>query len=233
MIFDKSKQIIYSIGKYFCKNYIRCGKKVFVLNNYSTLAVFSFLQMAEAIIKSFKNQKAWRSWLEKNQELQEGIWLQVYKTGSGIESVTITQALDEALCFGWIDGQRKSYDAQSYLQKYTPRRAQSLWSKRNIGLVESLIEAGRMTPRGMAEIEKAKVDGRWARAYDSHTTMQEAEDFVQELARDKEVQAFYQSLNKTNKYAIHWRLQTAKKPETRAKRMQEILKMLKERKTFH
>lgn len=189
--------------------------------------------MAETKIKAFKNQKLWRSWLETNQDLQEGIWLQVFKVDSGIESIKITEALDEALCFGWIDGQRKSYNEQSYLQKYTPRRAQSIWSKRNIGIVESLIKSGKMTSRGFAEIEKAKADGRWARAYDSHTTMQEAEDFLKELKKHKTANAFYASLNKTNKFAINFRLQTAKKPETRVKRMQEILAMLKEGKKFH
>lgn len=179
--------------------------------------------MAEAIIKSFKSQEAWRNWLDKNQDMQEGIWLQVFKVNSGIESIKITEALDEALCFGWIDGQRKSYDEQSYLQKYTPRRAQSIWSKRNIGIVEKLIADGKMMPRGYVEIEKAKTDGRWARAYDSHTTMQDAEDLLQELAKDKEAEAFYQSLSKTNKFTINFRLQTAKKPETRAKRLREIL----------
>lgn len=179
--------------------------------------------MADAIIKSFKSQEAWRNWLAKNQDTQEGIWLQVFKVNSGIESIKITEALDEALCFGWIDGQRKSYDEQSYLQKYTPRRAQSIWSKRNIGIVEKLIADGKMMPRGYVEIEKAKTDGRWARAYDSHTTMQDAEDLLQELAKDKGAEAFYQSLSKTNKFAINFRLQTAKKPETRAKRLREIL----------
>ncbi|TDQ78317.1 YdeI/OmpD-associated family protein [Sphingobacterium yanglingense] len=179
--------------------------------------------MAEAIIKSFKSQEAWRHWLAKNQDMQEGIWLQVFKVNSGIESIKITEALDEALCFGWIDGQRKGYDEQSYLQKYTPRRAQSIWSKRNIGIVGKLIADGKMMPRGYVEIEKAKTDGRWARAYDSHTTMQDAEDLLQELAKDKEAETFYQSLSKTNKFAINFRLQTAKKPETRAKRLREIL----------
>ena len=189
--------------------------------------------MAATNIKSFKSKNTWRNWLDKNQALPEGIWLQVFKVDSGIESVTIVQALEEALCFGWIDGQRKSYDEQSYLQKYTPRRAQSLWSKRNSGIVEKLIEDGKMTPRGVAEIEKAKADGRWARAYDSHTTMQDAEDLLQELAKDKKAEIFYQSLNKTNKFAINFRLQTAKKPETRAKRIQEIVAMLKEGKKLH
>lgn len=189
--------------------------------------------MTEAIIKPFKSQKVWRTWLDQNQERQEGIWLQVFKVDSGIESIKITEALDEALCFGWIDGQRKSYDKLSYLQKYTPRRAQSIWSKRNIGLVEKLIEAGKMTTRGFAEIEKAKADGRWTRAYDSHTTMQDDEELLNELKKDKTALAFYQSLNKTNKFAINFKLQTAKKPETKAKRLKEILTMLHEGKKFH
>ncbi len=189
--------------------------------------------MAETIIKPFKTAKDWRTWLGKNQDLQEGIWLQVFKVDSGIESIKITEALEEALCYGWIDGQRKSYDEQSYLQKYTPRRPQSIWSKRNIGIVETLIKEGKMMPRGFAEIEKAKADGRWARAYDSHTTMQDAEDLMQELAKNTTAMDFYESLNKRNKFAINFRLQTAKKPETRDKRMKEILTMLKEGRMFH
>lgn len=184
--------------------------------------------MTEAIIKSFETAKDWRVWLEKNQELQQGVWMRVFKIDSGVKSIKITEALDEALCYGWIDGQRKSYDEQSYLQKYVPRRAQSIWSKRNIGLVEKLIETGKMTARGFAEIEKAKADGRWVRAYDSHTTMQEAEDFLRELAKNKTAQTFYKSLNKSNKFIINFRLQTAKKPETRIKRMNEIIQMMKE-----
>jgi len=189
--------------------------------------------MPEVLIKPFKTATAWRTWLEKNQTKQEGIWMQVFKTDSGFESIKITEALDEALCFGWIDGQRKRHDESSYLQKYTPRRAQSIWSKRNIGLVEKLIEAGKMTQRGFDEIEKAKADGRWSRAYDSHTTMQEDTELLTELNKDKIALAFYKSLNKTNKFAINFRLQTAKKPETKAKRLNEIVQMMKERKKFH
>ncbi len=189
--------------------------------------------MAATNIKSFKSKNTWRNWLDKNQDLPEGIWLQVFKVDSGIESVTIVQALEEALCFGWIDGQRKSYDEQSYLQKYTPRRAQSIWSKRNISLVENLIEKGQITIRGFAEIEKAKADGRWARAYDSHSTMTEQEDLLKELKKDKTVKVYYESLNKTNKFAINFRLQTAKKPETRVKRLQEIMAMLRAGKKFY
>ncbi len=195
--------------------------------------ILLLLKMSETQIIPFKTTKAWRTWLEKNQEQQEGIWMQVFKTNSGIESIKITEALYEALCYGWIDGQRKSYDDYSYLQKYTPRRAQSIWSKRNIGLVEKLIEAGKMTQRGFEEIEKAKADGRWARAYDSHTTMQEDTEFLKELKKFKTALDFYDSLNKTNKFAINFRLQTAKKTETKVKRINEIVQMMKERKKFH
>ena len=189
--------------------------------------------MTEVQIKPFKTAKEWRIWLEKNQEQQEGIWLQIFKVDSGIESIKITEALDEALCYGWIDGQRKSYDEQSYLQKYTPRRTQSIWSKRNIGLVEKLIKTGKMMPRGTIEIEKAKADGRWARAYDSHTTMQDDVELLNELSKDKIALDFYSSLNKTNKFAINFRLQTAKKTETKAKRLKEIVQMMKEGRNFH
>lgn len=189
--------------------------------------------MKQASIISFKTANAWRSWLEKNQEQKEGVWMQVFKTSSGIESIKITEALDEALCFGWIDGQRKSYDEQSYLQKYVPRRNQSIWSKRNISLVKKLIEAEKMTARGFAEIEKAKADGRWTRAYDSHSTMQDDVELLHELKKDKVAENFYHTLNKTNKFAINFRLQTAKKPETKAKRMNEIVQMMKEGKKFH
>lgn len=184
--------------------------------------------MKEIIIKAFETAESWRAWLEKNQEQQEGVWMQVFKTNSGVSSIKITEALDEALCFGWIDGQRKSHDELSYLQKYTPRRSKSIWSKRNIGLVENLIKAGKMTARGFVEIERAKADGRWERAYDSHTTMQDDEELLKELVKDTVTKEFYDTLNKSNKFAINFRLQTAKKPETKAKRMREILQILKE-----
>lgn len=189
--------------------------------------------MAEASIQSFKNAEKWREWLEENQHQQEGVWLQVFKNKSGIETITYQQALEEAICYGWIDGQKKKYDEKSYIQKFTPRRAKSLWSKRNIGLVEKLTKAKRMTHRGIQEVEKAKQDGRWEKAYDSPSNMPIAEDFLKELAKDKQAKAFYESLNKTNRYSINWRLQTAKKPETRERRMKEILKMLKEERKFH
>jgi uncharacterized protein YdeI (YjbR/CyaY-like superfamily) len=191
------------------------------------------IKMTDASIQSFKNKEKWREWLEENQDQQEGIWLQIFKNRSGIETVTYQQALEEAICYGWIDGQKQKYDDNSYIQKFTPRRTKSLWSKRNIGLVEMLTNAKRMKHRGIEEVEKAKADGRWENAYDSPSNMSEAEDFLTELAKDENAKAFYESLNKTNKYSINWRLQTAKKPETRERRIKELLKMLKEERTFH
>lgn len=189
--------------------------------------------MTDTSIQSFKNKEEWREWLEENQDQQEGVWLKIFKNKSGIETVTYQQALEEAICYGWIDGQKKKYDEKSYIQKFTPRRTNSLWSKRNIGLVEKLTNAKRMRHRGIKGVKKAKADGRWEKAYDSPSNMPVAEDFLKELAKDKKAKNFYELLNKTNRYSINWRLQTAKKPETRERLMKEILKMLKEERKFH
>ena len=184
-------------------------------------------------IKSFSTQQKWRAWLEKNQGTSDGIWLRIFKKDSGKKTVTHQQALDEALCFGWIDGQRNSHDEVSFLQKFTPRRSRSIWSKRNRENVERLIKEKRMTPAGHAEIERAKKDGRWENAYDSPKNMQVPADFLKELKKDKKSYEFFQSLNKTNKFAIAFRLHTAKRPETRERRMKDFLaKMAKGEKLF-
>lgn len=181
----------------------------------------------------FETGDEWRRWLEKNHHSQNGIWLRLYKKDSGIVSISHRIALDEALCYGWIDGQARKYDAVSYLQKFTPRRARSIWSKRNIEHIARLLQAGKMTPLGLKEVEAAKADGRWARAYDSPSNMTMPEDFLQELAKNKEASTFFETLNKTNRYAIAWRLQTAKKPETREKRKGVIIEMLSRGEKFH
>ena len=182
---------------------------------------------------AFQSQKKWRDWLVKNHESTNGVWLRLYKKGSEVKSINHEQALEEALCFGWIDGQAKSYDEESYLQKFTPRRKGSMWSKKNILNVERLIEEGKMHSSGLAEVEKAKSDGRWHNAYDSPANMQVPDDFLKLLSEYPDALAFFNTLNKTNTYSITWRLQTAKKPETRQKRMTAIIEMLKQRKTFH
>jgi len=181
----------------------------------------------------FENQELWRNWLEQNHDKVDGVWIKIYKKASGITSVTHAGALEEALCFGWIDGQANKYDEVSYLQKFTPRRAKSIWSKRNIDLVKRLEKEGKMESAGLEQVKAAKADGRWEKAYDSPSNMTMPDDFLQELAKDKKAQAFFETLNKTNTYAIGWRLQTAKKPETRQKRMKMILEMLANEEKFH
>lgn len=182
---------------------------------------------------SFQTPQKWRDWLSKNYSVADGIWLRLYKKDSGVKSINHEEALDEALCFGWIDGQAQSYDEESYLQKFTPRRKRSIWSKRNTEKVERLIEAGKMHASGLTEIEAAKADGRWAKAYDSSANMKIPDDFLKELSKKPEALAFFNTLNKTNIFSIGWRLQTAKKPETREKRMKTIIEMLEQGKKFH
>jgi uncharacterized protein YdeI (YjbR/CyaY-like superfamily) len=181
----------------------------------------------------FETSAKWRDWLEQNYSAEKGVWLRFYKKGSGIASVNYSGALDEALCFGWIDGQTKTFDKDSYLQKFTPRRARSIWSKRNIEHIARLIREGKMRPSGLKEAEAAKTDGRWQNAYDSPSNMTVPEDFIRLLTKDKKALAFFKTLNKTNTYAIAWRLQTAKKTETREKRMKTILEMLSRGEKFH
>jgi uncharacterized protein YdeI (YjbR/CyaY-like superfamily) len=182
-------------------------------------------------IRLFVTAEEWRQWLAKHHDTN-GIWLHFYKKGYG-ESINHDIALEDALCYGWIDSQAAKYDDVSFLQKFTPRRKKSIWSKRNIELVEQLIKDGRMTPYGIAEIEAAKADGRWQQAYDSPSNMQIPEDFTKELSKHPEAQAFFETLNKTNLYSIAWRLQTAKTAATRSRRLQAMIAMLNDHKKFH
>jgi uncharacterized protein YdeI (YjbR/CyaY-like superfamily) len=184
-------------------------------------------------ILSFQSSAALRKWLSANHDRSAGIWLQIFKKDSGQASVTYAEALDEALCFGWIDGQKQKHDDLSWLQKFTPRRTRSGWSKINTQHIERLNRHGRMQPPGHAQIEAAKADGRWQAAYDSPSKSTIPEDFLAELNKDKKAKAFFASLNKANLYAIAYRLQTAKKPETRQKRMATILAMLAKGEAFH
>ena len=181
----------------------------------------------------FKSQKELERWLYKNHSKCEGIWIRLFKKDSGVKSVGWLDAVEAGLCYGWIDGQAKGYDDQSWLQRFTPRRAKSIWSKKNTEHVDRLTKLGRMQPAGLAAVECAKADGRWAKAYDSPSRMEVPDDLLKALQKNKKAKAFFESLNKTNKYAITWRLQTAKKPETREKRLQAILDMLKNRQKLH
>jgi uncharacterized protein YdeI (YjbR/CyaY-like superfamily) len=183
--------------------------------------------------RSFRSPKELRAWLAKEHTRAPGLFLRIYKKDSGIPSVTYAEALDQALCFGWIDGQKLPFDASSWIQKFTPRRAKSGWSKKNVGHVDRLIQEGQMTPAGLKEMEAAKADGRWAAAYDSPANATVPPEFVKELARNAKAKQFYATLNKANLYAIAYRLQTAKRPETRIKRMKLIIEMLARGEKFH
>ncbi len=184
-------------------------------------------------ILSFRSPAEFREWLAANHGRRDGIWLRISKKDSAEPSVTYAEALDEALCFGWIDGQKQRHDEFSWLQGFSPRRPKSGWSKINTQHAKRLIEKGRMKAAGQAEIDAAKKDGRWTAAYDSPSNASLPEDFMAALRRDKKAKAFFESLNKANIYAITYRLQTAKKPETRQKRMEMILAMLGQGKAFH
>jgi uncharacterized protein YdeI (YjbR/CyaY-like superfamily) len=174
----------------------------------------------------FSSQAEWETWLEESHGSSDGIWLRMFKKGSGVESVSHDGALDVALCFGWIDGQGKPFDDQSWLQKFTPRRPRSVWSKRNTEKVERLISEGRMRPAGLREIEAAKADGRWQKAYDSSATATVPDDFLAALEAAPKAKELFATLNRQNTFAIAYRLQTAKKPETRERRIRQFIEML-------
>ncbi|MEO6132446.1 MAG: YdeI/OmpD-associated family protein [Saprospiraceae bacterium] len=184
-------------------------------------------------ILSFTNIKELISWIAKNQTASTGIWIRLFKKNSAVTTLTYAEALDVALCYGWIDGQKKTYDSESWIQKFTPRRPKSIWSKRNQEHIARLEKSGKMRAAGMRQVEAAKADGRWEQAYDSPSNMVVPDDFLLKLGKNKKAEAFFKTLNKTNTYAIVWRLQTAKKPETRDKRMKTILEMLKKGEKFH
>jgi uncharacterized protein YdeI (YjbR/CyaY-like superfamily) len=187
----------------------------------------------ELEIKFFETASKFEAWLKKNHATAKGVRLQFYKKDSGVKSLNYAGALDVALCYGWIDGRANKYDADSYIQRFTPRRPKSIWSKKNIGNVTRLIDAGKMKASGLKAIEAAKADGRWEVAYDSPANSEVPADFLKALKKDKTAYTFFKTLNKTNLFAITWRLQTAKKPETREKRMKTILAMLAAEKAFH
>lgn len=187
----------------------------------------------ELSVIPFDSKKAFETWLKKNHASASGVWIRFYKKGSGEKTVTYAEALDIALCYGWIDSQVRSYDAKSYVQKFTPRGPKSIWSKTNVEHITRLTKARKLRRAGILQVEAAKKDGRWERAYDSSKNMKVPEDFLLRLKKNKKAYAFFQTLTKANVYAILWRLQTAKKVETRQKRMETILTMLTASQSFH
>lgn len=175
---------------------------------------------------SFKTQKGWREWLEENSDKSKGIWLRFFKKRSGVKTVVYAEALDEALCFGWIDGQVKKLDEQSYVQRFTPRRKRSVWSKRNTEHVERLGKLGKMTASGWVQVEAAKADGRWEKAYSAPSEVEVPEDWVRALEGNTKAREFWEKLNKANRYAICWQLADAKKVETRERRLKKFVEMM-------
>jgi uncharacterized protein YdeI (YjbR/CyaY-like superfamily) len=177
-------------------------------------------------IRSFRDRSSWAAWLEKNHADTPGVWLRLAKKSSNLKSVSYDDAVEVALCYGWIDGQAKGEDENHRLQKFTPRARRSNWSRRNRERALALIESGRMKPAGLAEIERAKQDGRWAAAYDSPSTMKVPSDFQVALNEEARAKAFFKALDGRNRYAILFHLRTAKRPETRARRIERFVAML-------
>ncbi len=181
---------------------------------------------AEAPIISFAQPREWATWLASNHASSRGVWLKLAKKASGIESINYAQALEVALAWGWIDGPKRSHDDTAWLQKFTPRGPKSIWSKINREKALALIASGEMKPPGLEQVERAKQDGRWEAAYDSPSRATVPEDLAAALAANTRAAEFFSTLNATNRYAVLFRIHTAKKPETRARRISQFVEML-------
>lgn len=184
------------------------------------------MKPADYPILPFESKQAWAKWLDTEHDRAAGIWLKFAKKNSGIPSLAYEEAVEVALCYGWIDGQKKGFDDKYWLQKFTPRRAKSTWSKINTDRAERLIARGEMHPAGLKEIEAAKEDGRWQVAYASQKNMTVPQDFQSALDKNKKAKAFFETLTGANRYAILLRIETAKKAETRPRRIQQFVEML-------
>ncbi len=184
-------------------------------------------------VKLFASQAEWTAWLDQHHATERGLWLRLAKRASELQSVSYAEALDVALCYGWIDAQMQSCDADSYLQKFTPRGKRSIWSKVNREHVKRLILTRVMHAAGLAAIEAAKSDGRWERAYDSPSAAKVPDDLRAALDAHPKAKAFFATLKSQNRYAILFRIQTAVKPETRGRRIREFVAMLERGETLH
>jgi uncharacterized protein YdeI (YjbR/CyaY-like superfamily) len=184
-------------------------------------------------IIAFASQREWEAWLAAQPAGAPGLWVKLAKKGTGIASITYAEAVEGALCYGWIDGQKSSFDERSWLQKFTPRGRRSRWSRVNRDKVLELERQGRLQPGGRAEVERAKQDGRWEAAYESQSRASVPDDFQRELEQNPAAQAFFAELDSSNRYAILYRIQDARKPETRARRIAEFIAMLNEGRKPH
>jgi uncharacterized protein YdeI (YjbR/CyaY-like superfamily) len=191
------------------------------------------IEVDPAKVKVFKTADAFYAWLAKNHAKEREVWIKVHKVGSGLTSVTAKDAIDVVLCWGWIDGVRKSLDDKSFLQRYSPRGARSIWSQINVENVSRLIREGRMTDAGLKEVEKAKADGRWARAYAGGKSMEMPRDLKAAIDAEPKARAMLKTLNAQNRYAIAFRTHNMKTEAGRKKKIADIVAMLKRGETFY
>jgi uncharacterized protein YdeI (YjbR/CyaY-like superfamily) len=181
----------------------------------------------------FASDTAWEQWLEESHAACEGVWIKMAKKSAVVDSVRYPEVLEIALCFGWIDGRRQALDDRHFLQRFTPRRARSRWSRINRETAERLIAEGRMRHAGLTEVERARADGRWEAAYDSPRSIAVPEDLERELDARPQAKEFFEQLSSQNRYAILYRLQEAKRSQTRARRLAKFVAMLEARETIH
>jgi len=184
-------------------------------------------------VVSFESTDAWDAWLAAHHADSPGLWLKIAKKGAAGRSVSYSDALDVALCHGWIDGQKGRFDDEHWLQRFTPRKPRSNWSKVNTERAAALIASGRMRPAGLREVEAAQADGRWEQAYESQSRVTVPEDLARALAANPRAGEFFATLDSANRYAVLYRIGTAKRPETRAKRIETFVAMLSEHKKIH
>jgi uncharacterized protein YdeI (YjbR/CyaY-like superfamily) len=184
-------------------------------------------------VLAFGSLQSWRDWLAGHHQTSSGLWLKIAKKGSATPTVSYAEAIDGALCYGWIDGQKGKLDDEYWLQRFTPRKPRSRWSKINREKAERLIADGRMQPAGLREVEAARADGRWDAAYAGQATATVPPDLARELDLNPVAKEFFAALNSVNRYAILYRIQDAKRPQTRADRIAKYVAMLNEHKTIH
>jgi uncharacterized protein YdeI (YjbR/CyaY-like superfamily) len=187
----------------------------------------------DSTIKLFKSKQDWTAWLEKNHHQSTGLWLRLAKKDSGLRSVSYKEALEVALCYGWIDGQKRPENEQTWLQRFVPRSSRSIWSKINREKVLALIASGEMKAAGLEAIENAKKNGRWDAAYDSPSAATVPVDFQKALDAHPRAAAFFKTLDRANRYAVLWRIQTVKKAETRARKIEQFIDMLAKKEKLH
>ena len=184
-------------------------------------------------VMTFESTQSWDAWLAAHADGSPGLWLKIAKKGSAGQSISYSEALDLALCHGWIDGQKGRHDDDYWLQRFTPRKPGSNWSKINTERAAALIESGRMKPAGLREVEQAQADGRWERAYQSQSRITVPDDLARALAANPRASEFFATLDGANRYAVLYRITSAKRPETRAKRIDTFVTMLSEHKKIH